>query len=1166
MNAILASSSSSDASATFDLITQRLAALAQASAQCEEVLTRMRPFRQMAATLLRELIDAIRESQGLPVSNPDAIFLNRPETDGALSTMAMTDVLIDVARREKPVLDAAGGVFCSRHDSIDPAHAFTPEQNRTLKALIDELAPSLTALYASELSDFWRRATPDPTDSQRTDTPDRLLIELHRTVLLGEIALHGDDKLISPDEQARLIGLLEADAPQGVFTLSWMTADQTSVMVPSVYCIGASADDEEQPSGAVFLLMPGRGIERFDSLDSLRQVLTHRLTATDASQGLREAMSLASQARLSEVDVADALVWSFKALRAPMLDTHVQSLQLKQREDFEFVLQADPSATSVEALTARIDRITTCAHLDDAMGHRFSSLTMKMALRVQPHWRKYGREDKQAELAELEQVHDQRKKCVEERLQGLESLERFARDEITAYIRRQLGCFIDPDSVQVSFDDVINLNGSDSLSATYKKSLLEFAVQGAPDGGAKLTFAPVPERLHAEFSEGFVRTMLQELKLARRYAQALAQRYADEETLRLMVGHRDSAIALGACRAQMQGHLVQDRSHQMLCMIRGDQAKDGSEYSMGSLHLRQTGIRFKDVIVFVERTGSDEHWVLYAPGAAGGQDFYEYGAWRQLVLGIGQWLATDAGRTYVHEQLAGPGEHAHGDFLHHVALKPSLWTIDSCEFVPCTGETFQRKLADLVERKASLVVQAADSLAPGTHALEVYANPSVVAFVEARVEALDAEFCRLTPQLLPFSDYVHQHTSQALNEFLRSQGYAREIDPDTLYLGLGLPFADTPDFSEHSSLHSFTSLMMYGAEDIVSYRPDIHLYSSTGLDVTQLPVNIIHFLDRQVREADLGARYITALKREFLLHDNPLYSRRQALLAKRIQYQMIRGALKAFLRGHLDEQQYTWLRQTIAAFGSGHTVPNSNSRVCAFKIAGQVIEGVYIVRDFDTEDSRFNLLYLPDSPDGVFFRPLSDYARILESSAMQSYCYARVAYSGQPLVGTFLDELARGKKHDPDFIRIHYDIYDAISSARGLYADMLVRLIRDVDAQTESTAEKRLSLAWTIIRWTGTILLLPFPVASLGWGVLTSSVTLVQAADAYLSGDRATALPLLVFGVLGLVSAGDGVRSILIGSQTVLANVALKAGGWAWRKLELGRAFQVPTGLMHSLT
>lgn len=42
--------------------------------------------------------------------------------------------------------------------------------------------------------------------------------------------------------------------------------------------------------------------------------------------------------------------------------------------------------------------------------------------------------------------------------------------------------------------------------------------------------------------------------------------------------------------------------------------------------------------------------------------------------------------------------------------------------------------------------------------------------------------------------------------------------------------------------------MMYGAEDIVSYRPDIHLYSSTGLDVTQLPVNIIHFLDRQIRK------------------------------------------------------------------------------------------------------------------------------------------------------------------------------------------------------------------------------------------------------------------------------------------------------------------------------
>lgn len=1146
---------SSEVSKTLGPVTQHLAALAQASARCQDVLTRTWSLRQRAAILLLERIDAIRKFEGLPVSNPDAIFLNRMGADGSLSTMAMTDVLIDVARREEPVLDAAGGVFCSRHDSIDPAYAFTPGQNQTLTALINEFAGSLMALTVSDLNEFWRREIADPADAQRTDTPARLLIELHRIVLQSEIALLGDTKPMSTHEQTRLTALLEADAPRGVFALSWMTADQTVVPMPSVYCVSAVADGEEQPSGAVFLVMPGRGIEPFESVDVLREALSHRLTQNDANHGLREAMLLVDQARLRDLEAVDPLAWTFQALSAPLLDAHVQALEHKQTEDLQFVLQGGASSASVDAFIEQFDQVSTCAHLDDAMGHRFSSLAARMEIRVQPHWRKYADEEKQQELAELEDAYDQRRECVEERLDGLQSLERFAHDQIHAYMRHHLGCLIDPVKVQVSYEDVINLGKSEPLKTTYKKSLLEFAVQGAP-ASADLTFSPVPPRLHAEFSSVFVRNMLEELNLARRYAQTLAQRYAEDETLRLLAAHRDSAIALGACAALMQGHMVQDRSHMMLQMIRGDKGKEGSVYSMGSLHLARTDTRFADVIVFVERNGSDEHWVLYAPGAPGGQDFHEYGSWRQLTFGVGQWLATDAGQSYVNEQLAGPGERVGRNFIDNILLKPTQWTPDSCVFVPCTKDKFQSNLSDLVARKASLVVKTAERLAPQGGVLADYANPSVLAFVEARIEAINAEFVRPTPQLVPFTDYVHQEASAALNDHLRRHGYSREIDPDTLYLGLGIPYSDTPDFSEHSSLHSFTQLIMYGAEDILSYRPALYLYSSTGLDVTELPVNIFQFLDRQIREADLGARYMTLLQREFLLHDNPLYGMRKALLAKRVQYEMIQGALKAYLQGGLDEQQYTWLRQTISGFEKGRKPLSEQSRICSFKIAGQVIEGVHILRDFDTEEQRFNLLYTPHSPDGIYFRPLTDYSQVLESPAMQNYCYARVAYKSQRLVGTFLDNFERGMKHDPDFIRIEYDIYDAISSADRLYTDMLVRLIEDIDALTDSTAEKRLLLAWNIIRWTGTIVLLPFPAASFTWGVVTSGVSLARGVDAYRYGDRATALPLLIFGVIGVMGGADAARALATGSSTVLASTALKSGLWVLYKLDRSGIFR----------
>jgi hypothetical protein len=317
-------------------------------------------------------------------------------------------------------------------------------------------------------------------------------------------------------------------------------------------------------------------------------------------------------------------------------------------------------------------------------------------------------------------------------------------------------------------------------------------------------------------------------------------------------------------------------------------------------------------------------------------------------------------------------------------------------------------------------------------------------------------------------------------------------------------------------------------------------------------------MDKQIREADLGARYMDFLTREFLGRDNPHYKRRKALMAKRVQHEMIRSALKAFMKGDLSESQYVWLRHSIA--GLDKHAPASDisktSGVSAFTIADQIIEGVFIFRDFSKSEPAYNLLYTPDSPDGVHFRPLTDYADLLGSARMQSYYYGRVAYAGQPMVGTFFDELDRGKKFDPDFVRIVNRPENRIVDAQQLYGDMLERMIADADSQTESLAEKRLSLAWTIIRWTGTILLLPFPTVSFGWGLLTTTATFFQGIEAYVAGDRAAALPLLIFGVLGIVTGGDAARALATGGQTVAKEIATTSARWAWNKFELGLAFQ----------
>lgn len=1150
---------SSATSEAIDQITQHLVAITEASAGCQCVMIQNKSLAEFASQMLQNQLDSSRSDSGLAVSNPNAIFFNRLDDDGQLYSISTTALLIEAARHGVSVLEKPGA-FYTRHDSVDPDNSLTDAQARRLFNILTEAAYRLIAAYEEHLSEHWQMSLSPPADLKRVEPATDLLIEQKRTALQSELVLCGFSRKASPVEQARLTRVIADDSTDGVFALSWMSDDKTLVAVPSVYVVSESQNDAE-PAGVVFLIMPSCGVERFDSVEKLRATLSGRVSGPNVDQDLLQLMLLSAQARLSDGETVEPHAWVFTGLQDPLLNAHIQAVQHKQKEDLHYLLQHKASDVDSAIFHSELERIRVCSHVDDAMGRRFSRLTAEMDELVQPHWRKYNDPEKKEHLRLLESTHRTRKKKVEELLKGTESIETFANNEMIDYIHRHLGCLIEPESVELTLKDSVRLGTGDDLQMTYRKSLLGFAVHGLPDVDHEMEISPAPAQLHAAFSDSFVRTMISDLNLHQRYESVLRERYTDEETLRAMTHHRDSAITLGAWASLMQGHLVQDRSHQLLHAIRCDDSRDGIEYNIGSLYLTQTHTRFKDLIVFEEITQADEHYVLYAPGAPTGRDLFEFGSWRQLCAQVGKWLATDSGLAYVHDQLAGPGE-GHGEraLLTEIQLKPSLWRPDSCIVVRSTRDNYESKLADLVSQRAWRAVDAIQEALPSFNHQMPYATPSILALMEARADALNLEFARLSPGLISLRDFVRTQTSRLFNEFLRGQGFGRTIDPDTLYVGLGLPYLDTPDFSQYSELRSLTDLMLDGGEDILSYRPSIHLYSSTGLDVTKLPREFIPFMDRQIREADLGARYMDFLTKEFLGRQNPSHERRKAVMATRIQYDMLRHALKSLLYGRLSEAQYSWLRFTIAGLDpiASRWQLNTTSSVSVFKIADQIVEGVYIFRDFNRNDPDYNVLYTPESPDGLSYRPVTDYADLLRSPAMRHYYHERVAYVGKGRVAEFFDDLHRGKKSEPDDVRVMNRPESRIIDVHHLYGDMIERMIADTDSQIESVGEKRLALAWTIIQWTGTILLMPFPSLSFGWGLVTTSMTFFHAFEAYAVGDRATALPLLLFGVLGVVSGGDGVRAFVAGGSSLAKGLATRTGLWAWDKLELGRSFYAP--------
>ena len=1130
-------------------ITRQLAGLTQASAFSSAMLGQHPTLRERALQLLVEALEGVDIKAACGVSSPDAIFFNKIYP-GRIHSVAMSDLLVDAMRHGDSVVDIEGAGFFTRHDSIASQFAVPGELSRRLKEAVTRYAPILASYYRSRLLAPWNKPSGNPEDpSARSQA--QVLAEEQRRALRCDLALRGLSARVSSEEQDRLTRIVDNDSTDGLFSLVWLAPDGRRVTVPSSYVVSEAGRQESQPGGVVFLVMPARGIERFESVDLLRQALGGPLAGV-----MKDFLLIPDQSLLEQQNVIEPHAWTFEPLRDPLIDTHVQAVEHKQMRDCNFLLTQGGDGTDRSTFYAGLERVHTCAHLDEAMGHRFNALTGDMNEILQPHWRKYANEEQKAGLLLLEQAHDERKKKVDYVFSEVESFEGFAYAQITQFMREHLGRFIEPELIQITVDDSIELVGNGTLAVTHQKSLLEFAVQGLPGPVGSMTISPSPDQIHIDFSPRFVEAMLKSLDLHRRYEETLHRITGDEENLRLMAHHRDSAIALGAYAARVQGHLLQDRSHDLIHLVRGDFDHKGAVHSIGSLHLAATDTRFRDLIVFEEKTATDEHYVLYAPGSPNGRDFYEFSTWRQLNLEVGGWLAFESGRRFVGDQLAGPDEATVAKVLSNVQLKPSIWGVDSCVLVRSRGLNYESCLVALVRQKAlsGLTARHFNPQAPDARPLAV--TPSEQALVEARIGALNEEFARLSPDLIPLRDYVHAEASHILNDWLRSEGYPHHVDPDTLYLGLGVPYADTPDFRE---LSSFTDLMMYGSEEVLSHRPNIHLYSSVGLDVRQLPRQLIHFMDRQILEADLGALYMKFLVDRYLGRTTPHYHRRKAVFAQRIHFEMIRGAMKELINGRLSDAQYSWLRRTISAFSGVESAPISGPAmaVSSFSINEQIVEGVYIFRDFTNNNPEYKLLFTPNAPDGRDFRPLTDYAELMEAPSMQSYYLSRVSHYGQRKAGTFLEELYRGGKHNPDFVKIEYWSEYRLPSAEQLYGSMIERMIEDVDSLTESVAEKRFALAWAVIKWTGTILLLPFPQASFAWGVLTTTVTFIEAFRAYAAGDRATALPLFVFGVFGIVSGGDAARTLITGGQGVAKAIGTTAGLWAWKKLDLSSVYRI---------
>ena len=1132
--------------------TQHLLAFTTACSQCTSVLENLPSLRDVAFDRLSGFLRG-----RVPVWNPDIIFLNGPSApQTAQGSCSLTDALIQAMTSGAKAFDPKIQALYYHHESAEAQHRVAEKDFITIKSVFSQVLAKFPGAYHGALALAWDSHETSPAEG-KSAARHQVISRHHQSALNHDIEFQFTEQRLNKEEKNRLVHVLSHQPTGGLFKISLRLPGEMTAPLLSVFAVtqDENAADARHTSGPCYLLMAAGGVERYESFSELNSQLARRLSGTSGQDPLLKTLCLSDLARLPENHVVGNDDLDYEPCVEPMLHCHVAGLRNKQARDFDFLVQqAKASSDSYPAFLKKVSEVQVCAHVDEAMGHRFKSLSVRAEDLAQPQWLKYAEPADRELYAKLDRQYTERKQAVDALMDGLESLEVFARNEIGRYVRKHLGYSVDVQQVMIRLSDEFDIQ-SGAFSIQNRKSLIEFAMLGLPtvSGDGEVILPAV--HANPAFTFGFVKTMLNELDVQRRYRQQLRGRLTHERTLRALTHRRDAALALSTMAALLQGHLVGERSLDLIHSVRADIVQDDVVMTLGSLKLAVNGVRFKDILVFRSRDAAgDDHYALYAPGAPGGRDLFGFNSWRQLSIEVGRWLATDAGARYLLDQTAITAEPDHSDFLEKVRRKGTLWSESSVVFHELDGDNFEERLSDAVSHKVERALTRDEAALVGFTMETAYANRGALALLEHRVSELNKAFVHTTQAIVSFEQFARREGSKLLNDYIRGEGIGEQVDTDTIFVDLdNADYVATPDFTQYSRLRSLTSLFMEGFSDQYAFDPKVPMYSSVGQDLKALPLYFVQRVDKALREAALGERYIQWIEQEFLNSSHEQYGYRRALFGRRLQFDMRLAAMREFLKGHLSTAQYQWLVQLIVSLdkqvleqNKGLQDRTKRSSAAMFRLGGYIVQGVYMLRNFSTPDGDFNLLYTPDAPDGVSFRKLTNYVELLRSPDMRRYYYLRVPYKGQPTVGSLFDAMDRNLPGRWITIEnLEHQNTDRVTDIHDLYDEQISRIVADVDAQTRSKTERWIEKTYSIVRLLGAALLMPFPGAALAWTGLHLTIDMQRGLLAYHDGDRATASWFFGAAVYGTLMGGAGVKTVVTHDKTLI----VKVGQWAVKKL-----------------
>ncbi|WLH36591.1 hypothetical protein PSH79_04685 [Pseudomonas sp. FP2196] len=702
------------------------------------------------------------------------------------------------------------------------------------------------------------------------------------------------------------------------------------------------------------------------------------------------------------------------------------------------------------------------------------------------------------------------------------SLKAYASTRIKEWLNSALGVSLDPENIKVTCRHTINL-GARTLVQEDKRTFVELALFGLHDRNQRfaMTFeGQVPVGLTPLRVENW----LSAIDIRSDFLEVRRKAFNDYNVQIALLDVLVARIAYSVFAATLQGHINQSGMSMVERFIQGDPSISASAFVMNGYRFG-----FRDLIVYQHKANPFGSCTLYAPGSPDGRDWYQFPNSRELEFHVAGWVRTVQGLSYLTSQ-AHPSERAtlakYTTVLRHL---PSAWK----------GATFmQWPVAPEGILAEAVFHQIAWDLAQ-----EGLAHPA--AYRDSSGE-LRQSFARLNTELKAlytvgtreagfqtYERFCYDLIKQRIEELLTTFGKTVQVNPDEIFIELSekekvpltqLIIKETPFY-----VHDLKG-------EVIGVYPNFRV----GEKHPALPDLDIRHLASWSRTLRPGEKYIAMLRTDYLNRQHSDYEFKREVHFKTRQAEMHRSVLSGFYSGGITSAVAEQLRTLITNFDKG---PVSSfppfgetastvqySAVFKFHVKRCLVEGVYVFRLVQNRNIN-EILYTPDAPDGVHFRPMSQFFESIKEHGLGQYFYDRVKYVDQRIMGTFINNIEFNNISE-ELPRL--ELNSRVLSLRASYNERIERIISDVDAQTTSLHEIIGKLAYDTAVLAANVVSLVIPPVGVGLTVVQITKNVLDGAESYRYGDRESAFNNFKDALLDLASLVPGGKEATKAQKTLI--------------------------------